>query len=130
MRLKLWCFIVLTLVSVRTTAAPFETCPSKAYLFQASPVQVYGVNLVTGQTALLQSNTGLNGNINAVGFDFQDRYIYGYDTNNKRLVRLGSDFQVETLNTLGLPQDYTFFVGDVYNHVFYLYRQGKGLFKI
>ncbi|MCX9565293.1 LruC domain-containing protein, partial [Vibrio cholerae] len=64
------------------------------------------------------------------GFDFQDRYIYGYDTNNKRLVRLGSDFQVETLNTLGLPQDYTFFVGDVYNHVFYLYRQGKGLFKI
>ncbi|MBF4438133.1 LruC domain-containing protein, partial [Vibrio anguillarum] len=88
------------------------------------------VNLVTGQTALLQSNTGLNGNINAVGFDFQDRYIYGYDTNNKRLVRLGSDFQVETLNTLGLPQDYTFFVGDVYNHIFYLYRQGKGLFKI
>ncbi|ENM5745321.1 LruC domain-containing protein [Vibrio mimicus] len=130
MRLKLWCFIVLILVSIRTIAAPFETCPSKAYLFQASPVQVYGVNLVTGQTALLQSNTGLNGNINAVGFDFQDRYIYGYDTNNKRLVRLGSDFQVETLNTLGLPLDYTFFVGDVYNHVFYLYRQGKGLFKI
>ncbi len=73
-------------------AAPFDTCPSKAYLFQSTPVQVWGVNLVTGSTTLLEDDTGMNANINGVGFDFEDRYIYGYDTTNKRLVRLGQDF--------------------------------------
>ncbi|TWD42582.1 LruC domain-containing protein [Vibrio crassostreae] len=111
-------------------AAPFDTCPSKAYLFQSTPVQVWGVNLVTGSTTLLEDDTGMNANINGVGFDFQDRYIYGYDTSNKRLVRLGQDFQAEVINTSGLPTDHTFYVGDVYDHVYYLYRTGKGLFTV
>ncbi|MEF1228835.1 GEVED domain-containing protein, partial [Vibrio fortis] len=111
-------------------AAPFDTCPSKAYLFQSTPVQVYGVNLVTGSTTLLQSDTGMNANINGVGFSFDDRYIYGYDTTNKRIVRLGSNFQAEVVNTSGLPTDHTFYVGDVYNSTYYLYRTGKGLFTI
>lgn len=113
-----------------TQAAAFDTCPSKAYLFQSVPVQVYGVNLVTGQTQLLQGDTGLNANINGVGFDFNGRYIYGYDTTNKQIVRLGKDFQAEVINTSNLPTDHTFFVGDVFDSHYYLYRQGKGLFKI
>ncbi|WP_394251465.1 LruC domain-containing protein [Vibrio profundi] len=126
---------ILTLILLLTFtgsvySAPFDTCPSKAYLFQSTPVQVWGVNLVTGSTSLLEDDTGLNANINGVGFDFDDRYIYGYDTTNKRLVRLGQDFQAEILNTSGLPTDHTFFVGDVYNHVYYLYRKGKGLFTV
>ncbi|MEZ9417883.1 LruC domain-containing protein, partial [Vibrio sp. 10N.286.49.E1] len=56
--------------------------------------------------------------------------IYGYDTTNKRLVRLGQDFQAEVINTSGLPTDHTFYVGDVYEHVYYLYRKGKGLFTV
>ena len=111
-------------------AAPFDTCPSKAYLFQSTPVQVWSVNLVTGSTTLLEDDTGMNANINGVGFDFEDRYIYGYDTTNKRLVRLGKDFQAEIINTSGLPTDHTFYVGDVYGHVYYLYRTGKGLFTV
>lgn len=111
-------------------AAPFDTCPSKAYLFQSKPVEVWGVNLVTGSTTLLEDDTGMNANINGVGFDFDDRYIYGYDTTNKRLVRLGQDFQAEVVNTSGLPTEHTFYVGDVYNHVYYLYRKGKGLFTV
>ncbi len=118
------------LFSATNNAAPFDTCPSKAYLFQSNPVQVYGVNLVTGSTSLLQSDTGMNVNINGVGFDFDNRYIYGYDTSNKRIVRLGSDFQAEVVNTSGLPTDHTFYVGDVYESVYYLYRKGKGLFTI
>ncbi|TMX42879.1 LruC domain-containing protein [Vibrio rotiferianus] len=118
------------LASAYAQAAPFDTCPSKAYLFQSAPVQIYGVNLVTGSTTLLEDDTGLASGINGVGFDFTDRYIYGYDTTNKKIVRLGKDFQAETLNVSGLPTDHTFFVGDVYNHVYYLYRKGKGLFSI
>ncbi|USH04434.1 LruC domain-containing protein [Grimontia kaedaensis] len=122
--------IALALMSPAALAAPFDTCPSKAYLFQANPVQVYGVNLVTGANTLLQSDTGLDANINGVGFNFEDRYIYGYDTTNKQIVRLGQDFQAEVLNVSGVPTDHTFYVGDVYDHTYYLYRQNKGLFKI
>ncbi|PMK03216.1 LruC domain-containing protein [Vibrio sp. 10N.261.55.A7] len=121
---------LLLLFTTSSIAGPFGTCPSKAYLFQSSPVQVYGVNLVTGTTKLLQGDTGMDVNINGVGFDFDDNYIYGYDTSNKRIVRLGEDFQAEVVNTSNLPTDHTFYVGDVYNHVYYLYRTGKGLFKI
>ncbi|MGF1740266.1 LruC domain-containing protein [Vibrio profundum] len=121
----------ITLLIIQSVyAAPFDTCPSKAYLFQANPVQVYGVNLVTGDTALIQADTGISANINGVGFDFEDRYIYGYDTSNRRLVRLGNDLKAEILTTSGLPTDHTFYVGDVYGHVYYLYRRGKGLFKV
>ncbi len=122
--------IAATLLATSVQAAPFDTCPSKAYLFQSTPVKVYGVNLVTGSTSLLQADTGINANINGVGFDFNARYIYGYDTTNKRLVRLGQDFQAEVLNTTGLPTDHTFFVGDVYESVYYLYRKNKGLFTV
>ncbi len=118
------------LLSSTVWADAFDTCPSKAYLFQSEPVQVYGVNLVTGLTTLLQGDTGLDANINGVGFDFDSRYIYGYDTTNKQIVRLGKDFQAEVLNTSGLPTDHTFFVGDVYNKYYYLYRKNRGLFRI
>lgn len=116
--------------AVAETIDPFDTCPSKAYLFQSAPVKVYGVNLVTGATALLEDDTGTTANVNGVGFNFTDRYIYGYDTTNKKIVRMGKDFQVADVNTSGLPTDHTFYVGDVYDHTYYLYRSGKGLFKI
>ncbi|WED28482.1 LruC domain-containing protein [Vibrio sp. DW001] len=127
---KLLVLFLLVISSQGVYALPFDTCPSRAYLFQSKPVQVYGVNLVTGQTSLLQGDTGVSSNINSVGFDFEGRYIYGYDTTRKEIVRLGKNFQAETVNSSGLPSDYTFYVGDVFNKHYYLYRQGKGLFKI
>lgn len=117
-------------LSSTALAQPFETCPSKAFLFQSQPVQVYGVNLVTGNTALLQADTGTSSNINAVGFDFHSRYIFGYDTTLRQIVRLDSNFEVSPIATSGLPTDHTFFVGDVHNKHYYLYRKGKGLFRI
>ena len=127
---KLLVLFLLVITSQGVYALPFDTCPSRAYLFQSKPVQVYGVNLVTGQTTLLQGDTGVSSNINGVGFDFEGRYIYGYDTTRKQIVRLGKNFQAETVNSAGLPSAYTFYVGDVFNKHYYLYRQGKGLFKI
>ncbi|WCE31978.1 LruC domain-containing protein [Vibrio sp. SCSIO 43137] len=123
-------FTALLVNSAGAMATPFDTCPSKAYLFQSQPVQVYGVNLVTGSTALLQGDTGTTGNVNGVGFDFDSRYIFGYNTTDKTIVRMGKDFQVEVLSVSGLPTDHTFYVGDVFNKYYYLYRTGKGLFRI
>lgn len=124
-------FILMSLLlSSKVFAVAFDSCPSKAYLFQGKPVSVYGINLVTGTNSLLQNNTGLSSNINGVGFNETDRYIYGYDTTNYTIVRLGQNFQATTLNVTGLPSDKTFYVGDVYQHHYYVYRTGTGFYKI
>ena len=122
--------LVSLLFSTKLLANPFDTCPSKAYLFQGKPVAVYGVNLVTGSYSVLQSDTGLNANINGVGFDEEDRYIYGFDTTNYNVVRLGENFQATTLSVSGLPASTTFYIGDVYEHYYYIYRKGSGFYKI
>ncbi|WP_236702612.1 LruC domain-containing protein [Thalassomonas actiniarum] len=125
--LMLLTFIIIT-TGIR--AAPFSHCPSKAFLFQGKPVSSYGVNLVTGNYDLIEDNPGINANVNGVGFNETDRYLYGFNTTYFQLVRLGSDFQIQTLNLSGLPAQTTFYVGDVANHVYYLYRKNTGFYKV
>jgi len=90
------------------------------------------------------------GSINAVGFDESDGYIYGvvntYSASetgsddevqnwNYSIVRLDSEYQVENI-TVDWPDkdlstgDVPIYTGDVFGHKYYLYAQGKGLFKI
>jgi LruC domain-containing protein len=122
--------LLLTPLSAVVYATPFSTCPSKAFLFQGNPVSSYGINLVTGNYELIEDNPGIAANINGLGFDQQDRYLYGFDTTNLKMARMGSDFQVKTLNLSGLPARTSFYVGDVANHYYYLYRKGVGLYKV
>ncbi|PKF77647.1 LruC domain-containing protein [Vibrio sp. vnigr-6D03] len=124
-----------------STVTSFDTCPSKAFLFQSEPIEVWGVNLVTGSTEQLNTSNSYAGNINGVGFDFgfaegedesagtDKRFIYGYDTKDMKIVRVGKNYNVQVLNVTGLPSN-TFFVGDVYNRTYYLYRKNVGLYKI
>ena len=129
------------LVSSAAIAAPFETCPSKAFLFQKNPAIVYGVNLVSGTNDILQDDVGNlvgetdQGNVNGVGFDdhtdldgTNQRYIYGFNTTKRKFVKVDSDFKQSALNVAGQP-DGNFFVGDVYQHHYYFYRKGSGLYK-
>jgi LruC domain-containing protein len=122
--------LCLLLFSGASKAEAFSTCPSKAFLFQGNPVASYGINLVTGNYDLIEDDPGINANINGLGFDEQDRYLYGFDTSNLQMVRMGSDFQVVTLNLSGLPAGTSFFVGDVADHYYYLYRKGTGLYRV
>jgi LruC domain-containing protein len=112
------------------SAQPFSHCPSKAFLFQGKPVASYGVNLVTGNYAVLEDNPGVNANINGLGFDEEDRYIYGFNTTHLQMVRVNSDFQAQTLNLSGIPDNISFYVGDVANHYYYLYRMNVGFYKV
>ena len=134
--------VVTSLVmSSSCLAAPFETCPSKAFLFQKNPTVVYGVNLVSGTNDILQNDVGNlpgetdQGNINGVGFDdysdsdgINQRYIYGFNTTKRKFVKVDSDFKQSLLEVTGQP-DGNFFVGDVYQHHYYFYRKGSGLYK-
>ncbi len=116
-------------MSSQVNADPFDSCPSQAYLFQGDPTQVYGVNLATGAYSLLEDDTGLSANINAIGYNVTDNYIYGFDIKNLNIVRLGKDFQAQTLNVSNKPNLH-FAIGDVYNHKYYIYRTNLGLFSI
>lgn len=125
-------FLLLCL-SVFTTpvyATPFSSCPSEAFLFQGRPVSSYGVNLVTGSYQLIEDDPGINANINGLGFDDYDYYLYGFNTSHLNVVRMDSEFKVNSLNVTGLPESKSFFVGDVADHHYYLYRKGVGLYQI
>ena len=122
--------MVLALVAAPAKADPFSTCPSKAFLFQGNPVSSYGVNLVTGNYELMQDDPGISANINGLGFDEQDRYLYGFNTTHLQMVRMDNDFKVTTLSLSGLPAGKSFFVGDVADHYYYLYRKSVGLYRV
>ncbi|MFL7026426.1 LruC domain-containing protein [Enterovibrio norvegicus] len=109
---------------------PFDTCPSKAFLFQSSPSKVFGVNLATGGYSELAATTGLNTHINAVGFNDADRYIYGFDYDNYRVIRIGKNYTGEQVDVASLPELTRFISGDVHDNVYYLHRRESGLFKI
>ena len=122
--------IVFVVWPTNPNADPFDECPSKAYLFQSNNVQIYGVNLVTGSYTLLEDYVGIDGNINGVGFNFDDRYIYGFNTSTYEVVQIGGDFQATVLNVTGLPSDTTFYVGDVSANYYYVYRKNTGFYRI
>lgn len=123
-------FIFLMYSGSSAYASAFATCPSQAFLFQGNPVATYSVNLVTGSYQLLEDDPGVAANINGVGFDQQDKYLYGFNTTHLQMVRMDSDFQATSLNVSGLPSNTSFFVGDVANHYYYLYRKNVGLYKV
>ena len=78
---------------------PFE-CASNApgLLFQTDTVDGYEVDLVTGDSTLVAEDF-YPGNINAVGFNVLDGYVYGHVqvTSPQQIVRVGADGSVEEL---------------------------------
>ena len=126
-------YCCLMLFNGYVTAAPFESCPSKAFLMQQQVAQLYGVNLVTGDYSLLSADLGTNDKINAIGFNFHDNYIYGWGYEWGTLVRIGDDYQATPI-TLENNPGVNFFVGDVAlnDNNYYFYKKGSayGLYKL
>jgi LruC domain-containing protein len=127
---RLFSLLLVVFISECLAEEPFEDCPSKAFLFQGNNVQIYGLNLLTGSYSVLENYVGVDGNINGVGFNFVDRYIYGFNTTSFSVVRIGKDFQVTELNVTGLPSNTTFYVGDVADNYYYIYRKNVGFYRI
>ena len=112
---------------------PFSTCPTKAFLVQGATAIAYGVNIVSGSSAVLSSDMGTTGKINGTGFSVHDNYLYGYGYEAKDLVRMGNDFQAVPMGVTGLPNT-SFYVGDaaVTENAYYFYRKGSsyGLYRV
>ena len=86
---------------VTFTTPPAWTCSAFGYLFQdptiTPPGTIYQVDLVTGAYTNYGSTTA---NVNAVGYNTLDNYMYGWDNTNNQLVQVASD---GTLIPLGVP---------------------------
>lgn len=134
-------YLITALATGFVSAAPFEQCPSKAFLIQGSPAQMFGVDLVSAKTTVLAASMDFtteanNDSVNAVGFNYQDQYMYGFSKQAPRsVVRIGDDYVLQRLIVNGLP-DTNFYVGDIHVNsetnqaVYYLYHPKFGLFGI
>lgn len=103
--------------SARAQAAPtpFGACPIEAYqtINVGGTFGLYTINVGNGAVVLVGTDTELQ-NINAIGFNESDRFIYGWNQTTRQVVRVGqagvSEFVGPT--PAGLAT-YNSFVGDV-----------------
>ncbi|MEP7168458.1 MAG: T9SS type A sorting domain-containing protein [Bacteroidota bacterium] len=98
---------------------PAFNCSDTAYLFKNIPTEMYGFNLSSGNSFLLQSPLIANPpdqDLNAFGYNRVDNCIWGYRTNTNQLVRVAADFTVDTFPIAGLPNTFTFKAGDIDNN--------------
>lgn len=123
----------LLCLSAGAIAAPFDTCPSKAFLVQGETATIFGVNLVSGAYTKFANDVGTLDKVNGFGFSVHDRYLYGWDYNSGGLGRIGKDYVLEPLETSGFPST-NFYVGDVsvQDNAYYSYRKGSsyGLYRV
>jgi len=127
---KAWksCIVALGVsMSGVSLAAPFNNCPSDAFLVQDTVARLYGVNLATGFYEELSSDMGTSGKLNAIGYNFHDDYLYAYSYEFQTVVRIGNDYQVEPLTISNMPNT-SFYVGDLSlaDNYYYFYRRGGG----
>ena len=106
----------------QVTPPAFATCDARAFLFQSAPTDVFAVDLVTGSAPLAGGDIATY-NINAVGYNPLDNYVYGIDSSpsgSVGLVRVGSDFTVQALGLpAGLPANAGLNVGEFDNNGHY-----------
>ncbi len=125
---------VFSLISSSLTAAPFDACPSQAFLMQDRVANLYGVDLSTGYYDFLAPSLATDDRINGIGFSFHDAYLYGWGYEFGTVVQIGDDYSAQALQVSGLPVDKGYYVGDVSlnENAYYVYRKGSqyGLYKI
>ena len=108
------------------TVPAFATCDTRAFLFQSTPTDIFSIDLVTGGSTQVGTDVSPV-NINAVGYNPLDNYIYGMDSaaTGTGLIRVGSDFTVQTLGfPTGLPTTVGFNLGEFDNNGHYWVNSG------
>lgn len=117
--------------SQAAVAQPFSECPNEAFLIQDTVPKIYGVKLATGQYQLLSNNMGTDKKLNAIAFNFHDKYLYAWSSEFNNPVKIDNNYQVSQLTVTNLPNT-SFYVGDisVAENIYYVYRPGYGLYAI
>lgn len=121
------------LLATSVSADPFEECPAKAFLTQGSVPSTYSVNLATGDYQVLAQSMGVKSSLNAIGYNLNDSFAYGWSYQHKQPARIHNDYTVEPLDIKNSP-GVDFYTGDVSinDNKYYVYRRGStaGLYSI
>ena len=93
---------------------PF-TCSVDSFVFFSDsknyPTDAYVMD-IAGGTYSLGAENFYSTNINAIGYNVKDNYIWGYDRASHKVVRIDDNYHVESYTIAGLPT-YGFHIGDV-----------------
>ena len=107
-------------LSMNAQSEPFN-CDYNAYLFQRN--DVYALDLASGSSYLVAQDIA-SGNINGVGYNPADGYIWGaVSTPERSIVRIGKNFGVETFLIEELPSSGRY-IGDVSSEGIYFVKGG------
>ena len=88
------------------TPQPAFSCPSGALVVEGAPSDGLRLDVQTGSLTLERNNIiapGSNRQIQAIGYNPLDNYLYGYRTGTSSLVRIGSDWSYQFITIGGLP---------------------------
>ena len=115
---------VASSASVTPSGPPALNCDPNGYLTQKT--SFYRVDITTGKTTLIASPIGPGGNLNAIGYNSLDNYIYGMvqDSTGSQVIRIGSDGSYTLLSTR--TSDPNVQMGDIDNMGrYWISNQGK-----
>ena len=121
--------------STNSSAAPFPECKSQGILFQypgAAPTSVHEIDMVTGIDQEPPGTPIPNRQINAIGYNLQDNYIYGWDNQTGQMVQIQDDWSAVPIGT---PNGYTggttnVYVGDVDSNGDYWFTSGTRWYQV
>jgi len=94
------------------TPIPTFSCNVSGYLIQKT--QLYGVDITSGQASLIRSDVGDGRNINSMGYNVADNYLYATiqnSTGTANLIRIAADGGFTILQAL--PSTVAYNTGDV-----------------
>lgn len=119
----------------KVQAAPFPECETQGILFQypgAAPTAVHMIDMVTGIDQEPSGTPIPARQINAIGYNTQDNYIYGWDNGTGQLVQVHSDWST---TSLGLPNGYAggttnVYVGDIDSNGDYWFSSGTNWYQV
>ncbi len=106
--------IVLNMFFVKGLFAQPFSCDTSSYLFgsdqSASYTKAYELNL---NDATVSSGTRFGtSHINAIGYNVDDDYIYGFEYGSGKVVRVDADFTITRFTVASLPNE-NYYLGDV-----------------
>jgi uncharacterized repeat protein (TIGR01451 family) len=116
-------------------AAPFSpACEPHGYLFQyptnTPPTQATPIDLVTNSLGTTTNISGVT--VNAVGYNVQDHFMYGWDNTAKKPVKINGDFTIDTsfnvVNAPTIPGSVP--AGDVDQNGQYWFATGSDWYRI
>ncbi|KAL2203529.1 hypothetical protein CC79DRAFT_1399866 [Sarocladium strictum] len=84
-----------------TPAGPTFDCDEGGYLIQQRTL--YRLDLTTGDNPAISTRVGPGGNINAIGFNILDGYLYAFDSigdGEQQLIRIGADGTYDLLDLI------------------------------